>query len=46
MKDAAAVALGKKRGAQLKKQLGKTALKEHMRALAYRRHRKPDKVAA
>jgi hypothetical protein len=39
MKNPAAVALGKKRAAKHKKQLGEKGVSDYMRALALKRHR-------
>jgi hypothetical protein len=45
MKNPAAVALGGKRAAKHKKQIGKKGVSEYMRSPAFRRHRTIDKTA-
>ena len=44
MKNPAAVALGRKRAAKHKEQIGKKGLSEYMRDLALKRHRSIDKT--
>jgi hypothetical protein len=45
MKNPAAVALGRKRAAKHKKQIGKKGVSEYMRDLALKRYSKVDKTA-
>jgi hypothetical protein len=45
MKNPAAVALGRKRTAKQKRQIGKKGVSTYMRDLALKRHRRVDKTA-